>query len=106
MKIVIFWSLCCLTISATENSTEIAQPHTGSQTTHNTQTVEKEISEYTKLLEGVQQDDTPLGAMLKAHYSEHLVNLKKLLESDETGKNIEGKLYQLHQTDSLFSRYY
>lgn len=80
--------------------------HQSTPTIHNKQPVEKEITEYTKLLEGVQQDNTPLGAVLKAHYSEHLVNLKKLLESDDTGKNVEGKLYQLHQTDSLFSRYY
>lgn len=101
--------LWCLSIAsgvASENSVEADQLQAEIRKTYHTQVVEKEIGDYTKLLEGVKEDNSPLGAMLKAHYSEHLANLQKLLGSGEISKDIEGQLYQLHQTNSLFSRYY
>jgi hypothetical protein len=106
MKKVIFWSLCITSVASMENAVEVELPQAGTHTIHNTQVVEKEIGEYTKLLEGVKEDNSPLGVMLKAHYTDHLANLQKLLASGEISKDIEGQLYQLHQTDSLFSRYY
>lgn len=73
---------------------------------HNKQIIEKEISEYKQLLEGVNHEATPVGIMLKTHYFKYIDDLQRLLDGGEKTLSIEEQLYQTYQNHNIFSRFY